>query len=598
MDHGERAPPPIAAPVAIPPDDPSGKPQLSIVLPYFRKLDEFRRVLPLNLPYFARAGIEVILALDENSQEADVLGLLKDHRQVRWKVVVNDVAHPWRPPCCAINVGLRHASGRYVLVASPESAFVGDVPEQALRVVRHHPNGIAVGRVAFARFDDLRSGHSLESQFAAAAPAALYLHTFYGSICGPTAAFESIRGYDETFATGGGDDDNVRVRLEMAGYTLLACAGIRLLHLSSEPRDGSEHYDPENDFLKCTPSSPQSNPHTDWGREFSRVAYVADVSVPAHGEGADRSPPTTFSPPPTDSVVPTGSRRRCDICGRLLHYDSPAIACAGCRSAPAIAGPTARTSAPPKIACVMQVRNEERYLGGCLAHLRDHVDGFIVLDDGSTDGTRQILEREGHLLDYLMNPPRDQHVWRERENKMRLLQRARDLGVDWVLCCDADERYERQFLDNLRAIAHSLSHELACVSVTMRELWNSPRQFRVDGIWGNKIRSRFFRVPREITFDLDADVHGQWYPDGVREQGRMVRIRHVLYHLKSIRREDRLLRRDFYNRIDPERRFQAVGYDYLADEGPDLRLEIIGNGREYRYDTLPPDLAMLLGDGD
>ena len=580
-----------SAPAAIAPLDASGQPALSIVLPCYRKLEEFRRVLPLNLPYFARAGVEVILALDENGEEAGLLALLRLHRQVRWKVVVNDVPHPWRPPCKAINVGLRQASGRYVLVASPESAFVGDVPAHALQVMSDHPDGIAIGRVGFARFDDLRDGRSLERHFAAVVPSAHLLHTFYGSICGPRAAFESVRGYDETFTNGGADDDNVRVRLEMAGHTLLGCPGMRVLHLSFEPRTGSEHFDLEDEFLKCTPSSPLANPDADWGRDFARIAHVAEVPLASGGETTDRGSPANYAELPAGSVVPTGSRRRCEICGRLLHYEPPVMACAGCGSAPAIVRNRAHERARPRIACVMQLRNEARFLEGCLAHVRDHVDGILALDDGSTDATPRILERERKVLDCLTNPASDEHVWREPENKLRLLTRARELGMDWVLCCDADERYETLFLESLGAIASSFpANELACISVTFSELWDDPRQYRADGIWGRKVRARFFRLPDDIAFELDQELHGQWYPDAIRKHGRMLRIHHRVYHLKSIRREDRIRRRDFYNRVDPEKRFQAAGYDYLADEGESIRLERIRPGREYDYATLPADL--------
>jgi hypothetical protein len=70
----------------------------------------------------------------------------------------------------------------------------------------------------------------------------------------------------------------------------------------------------------------------------------------------------------------------------------------------------------------------------------------------------------------------------------------------------------------------------------------------------------------------------------------VLRVHHIAYHLKSIRREDRLARRQLYNRLDPEKRFQPQGYDYLAEEGDGMRLEAIRAGREYRYDTLPADL--------
>jgi hypothetical protein len=576
---------------AIHPVENTGEPVLSILLPYFRKLQEFKRVLTLNHQYFARAGIELVLLLDENSEEADLLDLLRGYPTIRWKVIVNDVPHPWRPPCKAINVGLRHASGRYVLVVSPESAFVGDVPAYALQVMNEHPNGIAIGRVGFARFDDLQSGLGLKRQFSASVPSEPYLHTFYGSICGPRSAFESVGGYDETFINGGGDDDNIRVRLEMAGYTLLACKDMRLLHLSFEPRDGGEHYDPDDDLRKCTPLSSRANSGMDWGRDFARIAYAADVAIPAGGEVLAREAPATYAQLPAGSVVPTGSRRRCEICGRLLHYEQPVMTCVGCGAVVTTRGKQASTRRRPRIGCVMQVRDEARYLKGCLDHVRDYVDGIIALDDGSTDATAQILGSEQKLLDLLVNPASDAHVWRERDNKTRLLRRARELGMDWVICCDADERYETLFLKSLRSIADSFpADELTCLAVTCRELWGDPRQYRVDGIWGRKTRARFFRLPEKIGFDNCQDLHGEWYPDQIRMQGRMLRIHHAFYHLKTIHRHDRIKRRDFYKQLDPEKRFQTMGYDYLTEEGIDMKLETIRPGREYDFDTLPIDL--------
>lgn len=123
----------------------------------------------------------------------------------------------------------------------------------------------------------------------------------------------------------------------------------------------------------------------------------------------------------------------------------------------------------------------------------------------------------------------------------------------------------------------------------LKELWDAPRQYRVDGIWGIKTRARFFRLPQTIAFELDRELHGQWYPDEIRAQGRIALLDYHLYHLKTIRREDRILRRDFYRRLDPLKRFQPMGYDYLAEEGEGLLLEQIPPGREYDLATLPAD---------
>ncbi len=577
-------------------------PQLSVILPFYRKLREFRRVLPLNALYLERPGIEVVLVMDEKSEEAELLALLHRYPRIRWKVVVNDQPHEWRPPCKAINVGLRHARGEFVLIASPESAFVGDVPGLALQVVTDFPDGIAMGRVGFGGFDEFDKGRSLAQIFARNVGEQLHLKSFYGSLCAPRAAFDAIRGYDEGFTDWGGDDDNVRVRLEMAGYTLLACPGTRLTRLSFEARSDGENpkfpFDPAADRVKCSPESVVANAGHEWGRSFSRVPFANPVSY-----AFSRGPSSALRPHgqsvPAGTAIPTGSRRCCRACGRRVHHEQPTAACPTCKPAPgdpAMASVAAAGTRRTRIGCLMQLRNEEFYLEGCLGHLRDHVDAIVALDDGSTDATPRILAGEARVIDRLVNLPDDAHVWRERENKLRLLRRARELDLDWVLCCDADERFERAFLQRLHMIADSFAAaDVVCVSVVLRELWDNAEQYRVDGVWGQKSRARFFRVPKRIEFELDQDLHGQWYPDHIRKYGRIVPVGHNLYHLKSIHRADRIKRRDLYKRLDPHNRFQAIGYDYLAEEGPELRLETIPPGRAYDFDSLPAALRSLGG---
>jgi len=570
------------------------KPILSIILPCYQKLSEFERVLPMNLAYFQNRKIEVIVVLDENREEQGFLALLKRFPRVNWKMLVNDTAHDWRTPCKAINVGLKHAAGRYVLIASPESVFRGNVPAIALRAVSRHPDSIVIGHIAFARFSELESAAFLDQAVEVDAPEEQQLHRYYGSICGPLCAFEAVQGYDESLSRWGGDDDNIRIRLEMAGYTLMACQQMQLVHFSFEYRDGGEQYEIERDIEVCSPDSPLANQALTWGRDFDRVVTInerktTNLFSDAVSKFAAIRDQLTRSE--VDAVA-IKSRQRCDICGRLVHHEPPFVACNSCGAIPDAA--RRDQGSYPKIACVIQVRNEARYLEGCLAHLRGYVDGVVALDDGSTDETGAILSREPGWLDCIANAPETDHVWRERENRQRLLERARDLGFEWVLCCDADERYETAFLQQLHAIAGSLhALECICISVTLKELWNSPHQYRNDGIWGRKSRARFFRLPKTIEFGLDQDLHGQWYPDEIRQCGRMLRLYYNLYHLRTIHHPDRVKRRDRYKRLDPGNIFQAMGYDYLAEEGEDMRLELIARGREYDFHSVPQEPGQI-----
>jgi len=248
------------------------------------------------------------------------------------------------------------------------------------------------------------------------------------------------------------------------------------------------------------------------------------------------------------------------------------------------------------LVAVTQLRNEEYYLPGFLEHLRAHVDAFVALDDGSTDSTGRVLAAEPKMADVLTNPPRaDMEGWDELLNRSRLLERAKALGARWVLCCDADERFEQGFLSRLPDILRKAEkRNQPLVTLRYRELWDGPAQYRADGVWGRKTRCCAFPLPDTMTFQgrRHTKFHGVWYPQQL-EGARHFLVGHNLYHLRMVKQSDRIARRDRYKQLDPQSDYQKQGYDYLADE-QGVKLASITRGQHYAFDTLPPDLRAQL----
>jgi glycosyltransferase involved in cell wall biosynthesis len=82
----------------------------------------------------------------------------------------------------------------------------------------------------------------------------------------------------------------------------------------------------------------------------------------------------------------------------------------------------------PKISLVMIVKDEEEILEKCLEYVKDIVDEFIVVDTGSTDGTRNIIKKYGTLYEI----PFEDFV----TTKNKALKLATG---DYILWMDADE---------------------------------------------------------------------------------------------------------------------------------------------------------------
>jgi hypothetical protein len=217
------------------------------------------------------------------------------------------------------------------------------------------------------------------------------------------------------------------------------------------------------------------------------------------------------------------------------------------------------------IFCIVQVRNEARFLPGFLSHIAPYVNGIVALDDCSTDSTLDILRSEPQVVSVLLErEPAPPHT-HETKNRHRLIVEAARLGADWVLCADADERFETRFLRRLAAVARiNEKRNRPVLLVRIVNLWDSPDQYRTDGICGPRRTARMFRVPTMIS-RRKSKMHQPWFPPEL-DGARRANIPALLYHLKMIRRDDREARHAKFTTIDPDDLSQPIGYGHLIDE--------------------------------
>jgi glycosyltransferase involved in cell wall biosynthesis len=252
-----------------------------------------------------------------------------------------------------------------------------------------------------------------------------------------------------------------------------------------------------------------------------------------------------------------------------------------------------RSPAPtsePRLLCVIQFRNERTFLPGFLENVAPHVDGILALDDGSTDGSTEIVESHPAVLEMLRIAPNEPHEWDELRSKRLLIDAASRHGGDWVIALDADERLESGFRDRVdREIERADRENHLAYRLTLRELWDSPDRYRVDGVWGKKVVARLFRLRDDHEFSSMA-LHGPWAPQNSRSsRGTFPRADLIIYHLRMINPDHRERRQLRYMELDPDRRWQSIGYEYMTDlEG--LELAAVPSDRGYSPipDRVPP----------
>lgn len=213
-----------------------------------------------------------------------------------------------------------------------------------------------------------------------------------------------------------------------------------------------------------------------------------------------------------------------------------------------------------RLFALLSVRDGMRYLPGYVANVSPHVDGIVALDDASSDGSAEFLADSERVVE-LIRHREDRRVG-EMVRHRALVEAALRHGADWALALDADERVERAFRARAeRVIARGRLLRLTAFSVRIRELWDAHDRYRADGIWGEKRHVRLFGLRADHVFDT-APYHGQKAP----LQAVPFRLADlIVYHLGMLTADDRSARRARYETVDPDRRWQRIGYAYLTD---------------------------------
>lgn len=232
----------------------------------------------------------------------------------------------------------------------------------------------------------------------------------------------------------------------------------------------------------------------------------------------------------------------------------------------------------PRILALLTFRDEMRFLPGFFENVPRQVDGVLALDDGSVDGSAEFVAAQRSVVELLRRAAGPGEAWDDRGNHRRLVEAAWKHGHDWLLGVDADERLEDGFGRRARDLVREKPEESA-FRIIVRELWDRPDTYRVDGVWGQKGSARLFRSRRDHLFD-SRSLHGHWAPLNDYPAENFPNADLVLYHLRMIEAADRADRRQKYEYLDPNNEQQAIGYAYLTD-ATGIVLEKLPPGRGY-----------------
>ncbi|MCC5917872.1 MAG: hypothetical protein JJU02_11170 [Cryomorphaceae bacterium] len=226
--------------------------------------------------------------------------------------------------------------------------------------------------------------------------------------------------------------------------------------------------------------------------------------------------------------------------------------------------------------CCVQAFNERGHVADFQKNISPFVDGFVLLDDGSTDGTSEVFDSTNMIVHLRRKTNSD---FDDLSNRNVLFKIGEILNVHWLLFLDMDERLDAFYIKPFHRLLQTSKADL--IRVRYVHAWNHPDQYRADYPYSNngvQNRLKLIRKKSKMQIQCEKKLHFELipYPNGLEDSSEVLVI-----HLGSLDPKIRKRRYDNYKKLDPKGAFQS-SYDHLLDSDVptkniiDLRINEIG----------------------
>lgn len=224
-----------------------------------------------------------------------------------------------------------------------------------------------------------------------------------------------------------------------------------------------------------------------------------------------------------------------------------------------------------KVTLSMIVRNEaDRYLRRMLTAHLEIIDEAVIIDDGSTDGTADVIREvlADVPLTLIENPV--SRFSNEVELRKQQWEETIRTKPDWILNLDADEILEADFAGQIADIVRQQEHHI--IYFRLYDMW-SETHYREDTYWFVHRTYRPFMVRYLPGVDYiwnEVSQHCGRFPRTVLSFPHLCHNARV-QHFGWATLEDRKTKYERYKQLDPDSRFGVKEqYDSILDERPNL----------------------------
>lgn len=240
-----------------------------------------------------------------------------------------------------------------------------------------------------------------------------------------------------------------------------------------------------------------------------------------------------------------------------------------------------------------RIKNESRWIERVIASQLPLVDHLIVLDDHSTDNTRDIVRSMGPKVELIESPFNGLD---ERRDKQFLLDRAYKYipipeqevytygnpeSPYWAVCFDGDEELVEADIPLIREAAERPG--VHAVSLKILYLWDRPDQVRVDRVYRDFRRPSIFRLMNQgflyqstpfgrVIDGVQANFHCSSIPQGLLHNAMQpgARCDARLLHWGYIDRDLRMRKHAWYSKIDPDNEVEDSYRHCIQGDVPEI----------------------------
>jgi glycosyltransferase involved in cell wall biosynthesis len=154
----------------------------------------------------------------------------------------------------------------------------------------------------------------------------------------------------------------------------------------------------------------------------------------------------------------------------------------------------------PAISAVILTLNEQQHLGRCLASLAGHCREILIVDSGSSDGTKRIAEAAGARF--------ISHAWANYAKQFNYGISQVSESCEWVLRIDADEYLEEGWYERFSSHLHKHPHVCGIALKRTMVFKGKPIRFGLAQTWQLRLFRRALGACESRWMDEHIIVDG------------------------------------------------------------------------------------------